>query len=121
MRLFTLPALIFIFLSSPAILWADENGTESNTATSSAHQSYMPERGSTMNQVKKKFGDPKQIIAPKGKTSKNKPPITRWVYDNYIVYFENNRVIHSAQPRSLNFIELPDTPDTTQQSATEQR
>jgi hypothetical protein len=81
----------------------------------------MPARGSTMNQVKKKFGEPKEIIEPKGKASKNKPPITRWVYDNYIVYFENNRVIHSAEPRSLDIIKFIDTPDTSQQSAPEPR
>jgi hypothetical protein len=24
------------------------------------------------------------------------PPITRWVYDRFTVYFENDRVIHSV-------------------------
>jgi len=77
-----------------------------------------------MDQVKKKFGSPKQIIEPVGKTSKSRPPITRWVYENYIVYFEKNRVIHSAQPRSLDiikFLNTPETPASPQQPATGSR
>lgn len=50
----------------------------------------MPSRGMTMEQVKKSFGAPEKIIAAVGK-----PPITRWLYDGFAVYFENDRVIHS--------------------------
>jgi len=50
----------------------------------------MPHRGMTMEQVKQSFGEPKKKIAPVGK-----PPITRWVYDGFIVYFEDGHVIHS--------------------------
>ena len=50
-----------------------------------------PKSGLTMDQVTAKFGEPSQKIAPVGD-----PPISRWVYDKYTVYFENNRVIHSV-------------------------
>jgi hypothetical protein len=50
-----------------------------------------PARGMTMNQVRKMFGEPKQILPAVGD-----PPITRWVYGEYTVYFEYKYVIHSV-------------------------
>ena len=50
----------------------------------------MPHRGMTMEQVKQSFGEPIKTIAPVGK-----PPISRWVYDGFIVYFEDGHVIHA--------------------------
>jgi hypothetical protein len=29
------------------------------------------------------------------------PPITRWVYTNYILYFENNVLLHAVENRAL--------------------
>lgn len=50
-----------------------------------------PVRGATMDQVKRHFGQPAQIFPAVGK-----PPITRWVYPQFVVYFERYRVIHSV-------------------------
>lgn len=50
-----------------------------------------PARGITMAQVEKEFGPPKQVVPAVGE-----PPITRWIYDTYTVYFENDRVLHSV-------------------------
>lgn len=50
-----------------------------------------PSRGVTMNKVEAAFGAPAQRSAPVGK-----PPITRWEYPGFVVYFENDRVIHSV-------------------------
>lgn len=50
-----------------------------------------PARGSTMQQVEKTLGQPKQVLPAVGN-----PPITRWVYDAFTVYFEHDRVIHSV-------------------------
>jgi len=54
----------------------------------------MPARGSTMKHVRAKLGEPKHIIPAVGD-----PPITRWVYDQFTVYFEHNRVIDSVKHR----------------------
>lgn len=51
----------------------------------------QPARGITMAQVEKQFGPPKEAISPVGD-----PPITRWVYETYTVYFEHNRVLHTV-------------------------
>ena len=50
-----------------------------------------PHRGTTMKQVLAKFGPPQRKLPAVGK-----PPITRWVYPQYTVYFEYQYVIHSV-------------------------
>lgn len=51
----------------------------------------MPGRGMTMEQVEARFGPPQERIAEVGK-----PPITRWVYDGFTVYYEDQYVIHAV-------------------------
>jgi hypothetical protein len=50
-----------------------------------------PGRGMTMDQVAAKFGEPANKIPAVGQ-----PPISRWNYPNFVVYFERNHVIHSV-------------------------
>lgn len=54
----------------------------------------MPVLGMSMDQVRAKFGSPRQIKGAVGQ-----PPITRWVYEGYTVYFEYRHVIHSVEHR----------------------
>jgi hypothetical protein len=56
----------------------------------------LPTRGMTMNQVKRKFGAPLKVLPTRGGSSKFQPPIHRWEYARYIVYFEYSHVIHSV-------------------------
>jgi hypothetical protein len=51
----------------------------------------MPARGMTMDQVAGKFGTPTTKSAAVGK-----PPITRWEYPGFVVYFEYEHVIHAV-------------------------
>ena len=50
-----------------------------------------PSRGMTMSQVASKFGEPVNKVAAVGK-----PPISRWEYPGFVVYFEHDHVIHSV-------------------------
>lgn len=50
-----------------------------------------PERGTTMHEVEAKFGTPQKRYPAVGK-----PPITRWDYPSFSVFFEYNRVVHSV-------------------------
>ncbi|MGH8170362.1 MAG: hypothetical protein ACRETJ_07495, partial [Steroidobacteraceae bacterium] len=50
-----------------------------------------PVRGTTMHEVEAKFGAPQKRYPTVGK-----PPITRWDYASFSVYFEFNRVVHSV-------------------------
>jgi outer membrane protein assembly factor BamE (lipoprotein component of BamABCDE complex) len=54
-----------------------------------------PGRGMTMDQVAAKFGAPTNKIPPVGQ-----PPISRWDYPGFVVYFERNHVIHSVVANS---------------------
>jgi hypothetical protein len=50
-----------------------------------------PSRGMTMDQVAGKFGAPASKVPAVGA-----PPISRWEYPGFIVYFEHEHVIHSV-------------------------
>jgi hypothetical protein len=50
-----------------------------------------PARGMTMAQVASKFGDPVSKVPAVGK-----PPISRWEYSGFVVYFERDHVIHAV-------------------------
>lgn len=53
-----------------------------------------PRSGATMDTVIARFGQPQDQ-----RTAVGDPPITRWIHDQYTVYFEYNRVIHSVVHR----------------------
>ncbi len=50
-----------------------------------------PHRSQTMHQVEQRFGTPEKRFAAVGR-----PPITRWDYRNFSVFFEYNRVVHAV-------------------------
>ena len=54
-----------------------------------------PARGMRMDQVATKFGAPVTKVPAVGK-----PPISRWEYPGFVVYFEADRVIHSVVANS---------------------
>ncbi len=53
-----------------------------------------PARGMTMQRVESSFGAPSQRHAAVGE-----PPITRWDYPAFVVYFEHEHVIHTVARR----------------------
>ena len=60
------------------------------------HRQSMPTRGMSMAQVEKRFGAPSEKLPTRGGGSRYQPPINRWVYPGYVVYFERSTVIHSV-------------------------
>jgi hypothetical protein len=66
----------------------------------------VPERGTSMSQVEAKYGAPREKHAAVGQ-----PPITRWDYDSFSVYFEREYVIHSVVPASPPVVAAPASPD----------
>ncbi len=50
-----------------------------------------PARGMTMEQVAAKFGEPATKVPAVGQ-----PPISRWEYPGFVVYFEREHVIHAV-------------------------
>ncbi len=58
----------------------------------------LPGRGMNMTQVEEKFGPPMEKLPEVGD-----PPIIRWIYPDYTVYFEYQYVINSV----LNDLSIP--------------
>ena len=54
-----------------------------------------PSRGLSMAQVETRFGEPTQRVGAVGE-----PPISRWVYPQFVVYFEGSYVIHAVARRA---------------------
>ncbi len=54
----------------------------------------MPRNGETMQQVERRFGSPEDRIPAVGD-----PPISRWIYGEFTVYFEHERVLHAVRRR----------------------
>lgn len=64
-----------------------------DTVTQSATAD-RPTKGQNMAQVEARYGSPQEIIPAIGQ-----PPITRWVYDGFTVYFEDSTVLHAVAKR----------------------
>ena len=58
------------------------------------HASGMPERGMSSAAVERAFGAPEQKRAPVGQ-----PPISRWQYPDFTVYFEGDYTLHAVSHR----------------------
>jgi hypothetical protein len=68
-------------------LLVDKIGNE----RSSDSEFRAPDRGQSMELVRRNFGEPDSILSAVGD-----PPITRWVYERFTVYFEYQLVITSV-------------------------
>jgi hypothetical protein len=77
--------LTLILLIAPALLTADVLLIEQVRAVE--HMA-VPENGQTQAEVEAHFGAPRSKGSPVGD-----PPITRWDYEHWNVYFEYDRVL----------------------------
>lgn len=78
--------------STDEVTMARAQTSESNMNVSAAPPPADAPRGSmNMIEVRAAQGEPVDILAPVGD-----PPITRWQYPEYVVYFEHDRVITSV-------------------------
>jgi hypothetical protein len=84
-RLFALIALGLAATASADTLLLEGISMDSATADQ------RPRRGMSMESVESRFGAPTSRVAPVGE-----PPISRWEYPGFIVYFEHDLVLHAA-------------------------
>ncbi len=84
-------ALVALFLAMFGTAQADTLKMDSMSAGSSDAR---PTRGMTQASVESKFGSPVTVNVPVGE-----PPITRWEYKDFVVFFEYDRVIHAVVRR----------------------
>ncbi|MCK9539628.1 hypothetical protein [Dokdonella sp.] len=61
-----------------------------------AYTGALPVRGLSMADVERRFGAPMDKLPTAGGDTRLHPPINRWRYAGFTVYFERNRVIHSV-------------------------
>ena len=61
-----------------------------------AASSDKPTSGMSMDTVEAKYGAPTRRVPAVGGASAAQPPITRWEYPGFTVYFENNHVVHTV-------------------------
>ena len=87
------PLLATILLAATSV-HADTFDVRQNTAA--GNRSDLPRRGLSMSQVEQRYGAPIEKLATAGGDAPRHPPINRWRYNGYTVYFERNRVIHSV-------------------------
>lgn len=87
-KLWLLVALAAAPLAQAETLLLDSIDQAAQTA------SQRPRSGMSMAAVEAQFGKPPTQIAPVGD-----PPITRWEYPSFTVYFEYDHVIHAVERR----------------------
>jgi hypothetical protein len=89
-KILSVPVILSGLFGLPTLSTADTLSII-NQPSNTSEGVQRPIRGMTKQQVESFFGSPLEKMQPVGD-----PPITRWVYDKYTVYFEHNYVIHSA-------------------------
>jgi hypothetical protein len=87
-------ALFGLCAGAPAV--ADELEIQRTAVPAPAD---APTRGLHMDAVARRWGEPGQRVGPVGGGSPQHPPITRWVYPDFTVYFERELVITSVSNR----------------------
>jgi hypothetical protein len=91
LRIFTVLALLFGVLGTVNAQTLDMEGVASGSDDA------RPSSGMTADSVESKFGAPQAKVAPVGD-----PPITRWEYKDFVVFFEYDRVIHTVIKRQAS-------------------
>ena len=77
--------------SSVCVLGSVAHADELKMAPAPEASGQQPNRGMSMEKVEAAYGAPSNRVAAVGN-----PPITRWEYPNFVVFFENNIVLHSV-------------------------
>lgn len=87
MRKMSLHSIVRTLFLSAALALSGAAWAQTNPANDGNMQ--MPKRGETKASVEQRLGAPDSKVAAVGE-----PPISRWVYPTYTVYFEFDRVLN---------------------------
>lgn len=112
-RLGHLSMLSLLIAISPLTAHADTLQMPA-AATPKPYSVTLPGRGMTMTEVIEQFGEPQTKEPEVGE-----PPITRWIYPDFIVIFEYQYVIHALVPRKPMGMLPPKPANTTETTAAE--
>ena len=78
-------------IAAVSVLGSVAHADELKMAPAPESSGQQPARGMSMEKVEAAFGAPANRVAAVGN-----PPITRWEYPGFVVFFENNIVLHSV-------------------------
>jgi hypothetical protein len=89
-------AIILLALSTGLLSTVSAQNLDMSGAAGSTtfDQAGKPTRGMSQESVQANFGAPQSTVAAVGD-----PPISRWDYADFVVFFEHNLVIHSVTKR----------------------
>ncbi len=89
-------AIILLALSIGLLSTVNAQNLDMSDTEGSAtfDQAGKPTRGMSQESVQANFGAPQSTVAAIGD-----PPISRWEYAGFVVFFEHNLVIHSVTKR----------------------
>lgn len=90
-RLSHITATGLLIFGLSANLSAEEINLPSAETEASEFSIKLPGRGMSMEMVQNRFGDASEKFSAVGE-----PPITKWIYKNFTVYFESEFVIHAV-------------------------
>ena len=83
--------LLVLSFGVVGVISADTLDMSGQERESTFDQAGKPTRGMTQQSVEANFGAPQSALDAVGE-----PPISRWEYANFVVFFEYDRVIHSV-------------------------
>ena len=89
-----LKALSLLALLAAGAAHAQGDTLEMGVDATRFEQPGKPTRGMTQERVQSEFGSPQSTEAAVGD-----PPISRWHYADFVVFFEYDRVIHAVAKR----------------------
>jgi hypothetical protein len=85
-------ATVATFLLAPlGTAVAEEVGVSVKNQVQRGLQEDLPRTGLSESSVRNRWGEPQSTTGPVGE-----PPIRQWHYEDFVVYFEGDRVIHSV-------------------------
>ena len=90
--LFSALLCVLFAMTTPATTIAEEIRIPIGQQAGDESRVQVPDKGMTKERVKATFGEPIETSEPKGN-----PPISRWNYNDFVVYFEYDHVIHSVR------------------------
>lgn len=91
------PILLALALALPAAAFADTLLIERVQRAGAVSR---PQNGTSMSQVRSTLGEPTRQVGPVAGNKPQHPRITGWVYPDFTVYFERERVLYSVLNQS---------------------
>lgn len=82
--------IMVLFALAPQVTYADK--LTIGVSKQGDKSIEKPKAGVSMDKVRQRYGQPERVVNAVGE-----PPITRWYYPEFTVYFEFDKVVHAVR------------------------